>query len=39
MTVAELLARISSWELAEWLALRQIEAEERKAEERKGRRL
>jgi hypothetical protein len=33
MTVAELLARTSSRELSEWMALYQVEAEERKAAE------
>jgi hypothetical protein len=37
MTVAELLARISSRELTEWAVLYRIEAEEREAEEGAGR--
>jgi hypothetical protein len=36
MTVAELLARMSSLELSEWMKLREIEQAERAAEERKG---
>jgi len=37
MTVGEMLARISSAELSEWMALRAIENKERAAQERKGR--
>jgi len=37
MTVGEMLSRMSSVELSEWLALRQIENRERAAQERKGR--
>lgn len=33
MTAAELLARISSRELSEWMALYRVEADERKAAE------
>jgi len=39
MTVGRLLASISSLEMTEWMALRQIENAERAAEEKKGRRL
>jgi hypothetical protein len=38
MTVGELLHRVSSYELTEWMAFLQLEAEEQKAEEEKQRR-
>jgi hypothetical protein len=33
MTRAEMLARISSWELSQWMVLYRIEDEERKADQ------